>query len=255
MSFEKINETINNIKKKFNSMMKNKHFKKQEKFSEWKSNCSKELNECAGELNTCKELFAITARTSATAVQQGREECRNTSLQEDELRNAVVGYLTMDDAIFTLNSLNTYDALTRAYEDLTIAEERMKGKRAKQDLHTFLRRPERKGVQGVLDSEEQEAENIKIYEAIKEELITSKNIELTVKNYRKRTYEEKKKGGKPDTPPTPPAAPPAPDSAEAVHSNQLYESDEERQQRIEHEKSRSFDTAPPEIKKKGAEEE
>ena len=251
MSFERINESINSVRKKFDGMMKNRHFRKQANFLEWKQNCSSQLNECAGELNACKELFSVAARTSAAAIQKGREECRNTSLQEDELRNAVVGYLTMDDAIFTLESLNNYDALTRAYEDLTLAEKRMKGERARRDLHTFLRRPERKGIQGILDSEEQEAENLKIYEAIKEELIESKNIELTIKNYRKRKSEEKKNGKKQDTPP-PPASDPA--AAEAVHAEQYYESDEERRQRIAHEKRRAFDTAPPEIKKKEAEE-
>ena len=239
MSLEKIRTKTAEIKRKLDAMMKDRNYRRQANFAEWKSKNSSQLNICAGELNACREMFSIVARTSAAAIEQGEEEYRDTSLQRDELRNAFLGYVSMDDALFTLKSLNNYDALTFAYESLNLAEKRMKGENARLNTRTFLRRPERGGVRAVLDSEDLEDERIKMYNEIEEELIKNKDVELTLKNYRRKKSEEQKNAKKPNEPA----------SAQVVPPEQNYESDEERQRRVQNEKSRSFQTAPPKIKK------
>ena len=165
----------------------------------------------------------------------------DTSLQRNEIRNAFLGYLMMDDALYTLKSIDNYDSLTFAYEYLDMAEKRLKGEKAKRNLHTLFRKPEREGVKSVLENEELDEKRLKIYSETEEELINTGNIETTLKHYRERKKEEKKNGkiiAKNNS---------QKESPTVAVPDKNYESEEERRKRVENENSRSFNTAPPEI--------
>lgn len=241
MSVEDIKNKASNVKYRIEKMMKDKQFKKEAKFFDWKCKYSMELNECAGELNLCRQMFSMIAFSAAKDIKQGEDEFRDTSLQEAELKNAFLGYLMMDDALYTLKSINDYDAITSAYESLDRAEKRIKGEKAKKNLGTFFRKPDREGVKATLENEVLDEKREKIYSEVKDELKATGNIEQTLLNYRQRKREEKNGVRQPA------ARAEASRTETPAVPDKNYESEEERLRRVENERSMSFRTAPPEL--------
>jgi len=243
MSVEDVKGRIDSIKRKIERMMRDRQFRREGKFFEWKCKYSEQLLTCSGELNVCKKIFELVISETAKSVRQGLEEVRNVELQKLELKNAAIGYMIMDDATFALRSVNSYDAINMAYESLDMAERRLKGESPRKNLRIFGRHPERGSVQSILENADIEEERLKIYSAIESELTESGNIEQALKHYRekkKKEVENKAYGSAVDKKIS--ESKPEPDKD--------YETEEDRKRRINEERGMAYSSAPPQINKK-----
>ena len=243
MSISDVKDKLTEIQKKINKMMKDRRYKKANKFMEWQNEYSAEILKCAGELRKCREELSLVITDTARAIKHGRAEIRNISLQEKELENAAMGYLVVDDAIYALQSVNNYDAINDAFETINLAAKRLYGERPKKKMGTLFRHPEREDFKTYLESDEINDARELVYKDIKENLIASGNIEECLKQYRQNMLKNPKK----KTSDVNESDDNAGSSSYVSTETPAEEDDAAKREKIERDKGISFNTAPPKI--------
>ena len=79
------------------------------------------LATCRGKLEICKKDFNRTIRTEARNISEGMSLGADTTIQEQTLWDAAIGYMMVKDAIFSLRTISTFDSVTHAYDMLGTA--------------------------------------------------------------------------------------------------------------------------------------
>lgn len=240
MSVEDIKMKTQKVKKTIENMMKDKNYKNKQKFLDWKCKYSEQLHYCCGDLSVCKNNFSMIIFDVVKKINQGEDELRNVDLQKKELENAAIGYMIADDAEYILNSISNYDAINYAYDSLNMAERRLKGDIPSKKHWLFGKKPERESVSSILENEKIESERYKIYQAIEDDLLTHGSIEKALKDYRAKKKKELE---------TKRIRPERTESADNVSAEPetSYETKEERDERVNIEKSMQYHNTPPKI--------
>ncbi len=88
------------------------------------------LAKCRGKLEICKNDFNRTIKTQSRNINAGKKIGADTLIQEQILWDAALGYMLVRDAIFSLETINSYDSVSHAYEMLDAAVKQMSGKKS-----------------------------------------------------------------------------------------------------------------------------
>lgn len=79
------------------------------------------LATCRGKLEICKKDFNRTIRSEARSIAEGSSIGADTTIQEQTLWDAAIGYMMVKDAIYSLKTISTFDSVTHAYDMLGTA--------------------------------------------------------------------------------------------------------------------------------------
>jgi hypothetical protein len=88
------------------------------------------LTKCRGKLEICKKDFNRAIKAQSRNINNGRQIGADTLIQEQILWDAALGYMLVRDAIFALETITSYDAVSHAYEMLDAAVKQMSGKKS-----------------------------------------------------------------------------------------------------------------------------
>lgn len=165
---------------------------------------------CRGELEKSKSDFEMTIRQQSKAIREGEALDVDTSIQEQMLFDAAVGYLLVREAIFSLRSINTHQSISQAYGLMDLATRQMSGKKSGLPLKSIRNR----SIFGYATSEEayqKKCDQVSgFYEELKDTGDIAHCMELSRKSSEKKEQEEPVHYTRPDrdeepveeTPPT-----------------------------------------------------
>ena len=76
---------------------------------------------CRGKLEICKKDFNRTICSEVRNIAEGVSIGADTTIQEQTLWDAAIGYMMVKDAIYSLKTISTFDSVTHAYDMLGTA--------------------------------------------------------------------------------------------------------------------------------------
>lgn len=85
---------------------------------------------CRGKLEVCQRDFERTIRQQSNAIREGEAIDADTSIQEQILFDAAVGYMLVREAIYSLRSINSHHSISHAYDMMDLATKQMSGKKS-----------------------------------------------------------------------------------------------------------------------------
>ncbi len=132
-----LTNVLEDAREALSELKKNKKFKNKNKERQKASDLLSDLMKCRGRLEACKVEFNRVIKQQHRHIKKGREEGMDVLLQEQTMWDAALGYLMVRDAIYSLESINTYDSVTHSYEMLDEAIKVMSGK-GRPSEHLFL---------------------------------------------------------------------------------------------------------------------
>lgn len=95
---------------------------------------------CRGKLEVCQRDFERTIRKQSQAIREGEAIDADTSIQEQILFDAAVGYVLVREAIFSLRSINSHHSISHAYGIMDLATKQMSGKKSGLPLKSIRNR-------------------------------------------------------------------------------------------------------------------
>lgn len=87
------------------------------------------LAQCRGKLEICKKDFNRAVNVQSKNIGEGMRVGADTVIQEQILWDSAIGYMLVRDAIFALETISSYDAVSHAYEMLDAAMKQVSGKK------------------------------------------------------------------------------------------------------------------------------
>ncbi len=172
-----IKESIMNIQDKLEAMLKKRRYKKANKERNAAVEERVEYLECAGKLNEALSQFRTTIRTQAINIKQGEAFHRDTRLQEDQLWDAAIGYMLVQDAQYAMKTLFNYDSIQYAYDLMQGVTKYMNGGKAKFARVPGVRKAKERNAAGYLTSDQLLEEKEAFLETFFEELKRTGDIE------------------------------------------------------------------------------
>ena len=118
-----VKDTLNELKRKY-------RFKKARMLQEDKVELQVTLAKCRGKLEICKKDFNRAINTQSRNINDGKKIGADTIIQEQIMWDAAIGYMLVRDAIFALETISSYDAVSHAYEMLDAAMKQIAGKKS-----------------------------------------------------------------------------------------------------------------------------
>lgn len=88
------------------------------------------LAKCRGKLEICKKDFNRAINTQSKNISEGKKIGADTIIQEQILWDASIGYMLVRDAIYALETISSYDAVSHAYEMLDAAMKQVAGRKS-----------------------------------------------------------------------------------------------------------------------------
>lgn len=174
-SLEKAQTMVKDLKKKI-------RYSKENRNREAAANLQFELMKCRGQLEVCRKDYQRTIRNQSESIQKGIVEHHDTLVQEQILWDSAIGYMLVQDAIFALSSVNSYDSVSHAYEMLDSAMKQISGR--KTDLSKFfhLGGNKKRNEYGFITSKTAIQEKEELLNSFFEELKLSGDIEECFRN-------------------------------------------------------------------------
>lgn len=113
-----ISDSLAEAKNALAELQRKNQFKKANQERHKAIQLQSDMAKCRGKLEICKNDFDRTIRTQCNNIRKGQRDGMDTLLQEQILWNAALGYLLVRDAIYALQTINSYDSVQHAYEML-----------------------------------------------------------------------------------------------------------------------------------------
>ena len=176
-------DIFDDSKKALDELRRDKNFRSQNKEREDEKKLQMALGACRGKLEISRTEFERSIRNHSKSIKKGLKEGRDILLLEQTLWDAAIGYMLVSDAIFALESINSYDSVERAYELLDEAVKIMTGK-AKPKESLNLGKQRGRGVYGHVTSKTAIKRKEDMLESFFSELKESGDIEACLDAYR-----------------------------------------------------------------------
>lgn len=125
-----ISDMIHEAKNTLEEIKRKYRFKKARMLMEDKVELQVTLAKCRGKLEICKKDFERAINTQSKNINDGRKIGADTIIQEQILWDAAIGYMLVRDAIYALETISSYDAVSHAYEMLDAAMKQIAGKKS-----------------------------------------------------------------------------------------------------------------------------
>lgn len=124
-----ISDVIYEVQTSLKEIKRKQHFKKGRMEQAAAVELQVTLGQCRGKLEICKKDLDHAINAQAKNIQTGMETGAETIIQEQILWDAAIGYMLVRDAIYALETISTYDAVSHAYEMLDAAMKQVAGKK------------------------------------------------------------------------------------------------------------------------------
>lgn len=180
---------IDKVKGKLNDLIKKHKYKKANKERRHEAELTLDVVNCAGDLGACKKEYEWIIRDQSRMILKGRQDGYDVRVQEAQLLDASVGYLLVNEALFVLQSVATYDGIVRAYELLDTATKKITGEKTFPFSGHKRKNPERSEYE-FLNSEQMMQEKRAMATDFQEELIATGNIDKCIEEARKKKIAE-----------------------------------------------------------------
>ena len=180
---------IDKVKGKLNDLLKKHKYKKANKERKHEAELTLDVVNCAGDLGACKKEYEWIIRDQSRMILKGRQEGYDVRVQEAQLLDASVGYLLVNEALFVLQSVATYDGIVRAYELLDTATKKITGEKTFPFSGHKRKNPERSEY-GFLNSEQMVQEKKAMATEFQEQLIATGNIDKCIEKKNKKKIAE-----------------------------------------------------------------
>lgn len=125
-----ITDTLDDVKASVKELMRKHRFKKANMERKEAAELQSSLAKCRGKLELCRKDFARSVRTQSKNIAEGQRAGMETIIHEQMMWDAAIGYMLINDAIFALKSISTYDSIAHAYEMLETATKQISGKKS-----------------------------------------------------------------------------------------------------------------------------
>ena len=125
-----ISDTLDDVKASVKEILRKRRFKKANMARQEAAELQSSLAKCRGKLELCRKDFARSIRTQSRNIAEGQRAGMETMIHEQMMWDAAIGYMLVNDAIFALKSISTYDSIAHAYEMLEAATKQMSGKKS-----------------------------------------------------------------------------------------------------------------------------
>ena len=125
-----ISDILSEVKASLEELKRKYRFKKARMAHEDAVELQVTLAKCRGKLEICKKDFNRAINTQSKNIGEGKKVGADTVIQEQILWDAAIGYMLVRDAIFALETITSYDAVSHAYEMLDAAMKQVAGKKS-----------------------------------------------------------------------------------------------------------------------------
>lgn len=172
-----ISDMLGEAQSALNEAQKKRRFKKANQELADKVALQEALMKCRGKLEICKNDLNRTIRNQSRNITNGRNIGADTLLQEQILWDAAIGYMLVKDAIYGLETVNSYDSISHAYEMLDAAMKQMTGRKGGSPGHLKNGAEKERNIYGYITSSAALREKEGLLESFFETLKVSGNIE------------------------------------------------------------------------------
>lgn len=178
---EKISEMLKDAKDSVKQLQKNHKYKKANKERAAKAELQYNLGLCRGKLESCKNQFDRTIRTQSKNIAEGRKKGIDTLIEEQILWDAAIGYLLVRDAIYSLNSVTSYDSVAHAYDLLDAATKQITGKSGGISKLFNRNNGKTRNAYGYVTSDAAAQQKVEYLDTFFDELVQTGDIEACMK--------------------------------------------------------------------------
>lgn len=116
-----ISEKYEDVRRALEAFCRKRRFKKANDARAEAAELQSALATCRGKLEICKKDFNRTIRTEARHIAEGVSLGADTTIQEQTMWDAAIGYMMVKDAIYSLRTISTFDSVSHAYDMLGAA--------------------------------------------------------------------------------------------------------------------------------------
>lgn len=174
-----VNDRIEIVKKKLQNMKKKYEYNKANKEREHRAQLTVDLMDCAGDLGVCKSEYVWIIRDQSAVVREGIKSGFNVEQQKLQLLDAAVGYMLVNETMYVLKSITSYDELSRAFDLLDVATKKITGEKAVKFSMFGSKKPKRSEY-GYLNSSDTIEEKKNIVTGFLDDLIETGDIEKCI---------------------------------------------------------------------------
>ena len=176
---------IDKVKGKLNDLIRKYKFKKANKERKHQAELTLDMVNCAGDLGACKKEYEWIIRDQSRMILQGRRDGYDSHVQESQLLDAAVGYMLVNEALYVLQSVASYDGIVRAYDLLDAATKKITGEKTFPFSGRSKKKPERAEYE-FINSAKTVQEKKEMAADFLEELILTGNIDKCIEEARKK---------------------------------------------------------------------
>jgi len=179
-----ITNKLEDAKSALNELNRKRRFKKANNARTEAAELQSSLATCRGKLEVCKKDFNRTIRTEARNISDGLSIGADTTIQEQTLWDAAIGYMMVKDAIYSLRTISTFDSVTHAYDMLNTAIDLMSERQRILPKMPKLGSKRERNIYGYITSNAALEQKQALLDGIFEELKRSGDIEACLANAR-----------------------------------------------------------------------
>lgn len=172
--------SLESVKEKLKKIQRDRKFKKANLERAKQVDLQVALADCRGDLAVCQKDFKHTIQQQSESISEGIRTGKDTLLQEDMLYSAALGYMLVEDAIYSLKSINTTNSVAHAYDLLDEATRVVTGK-SSGFLRKYAKEQERNRY-GFMTSQASLREKEELLESFFEELKLTGDIDECLAN-------------------------------------------------------------------------
>lgn len=125
-----ITDTLGEVRDYLGEVKRKNRFKKANLTREKAIELQTTLAQCRGKLEICKKDLNRSINTQSRNINEGLKIGADTIIQEQIMWDAAIGYMLVRDAIYALDTINSYDSVSHAYEMLDAAMKQIAGKKS-----------------------------------------------------------------------------------------------------------------------------
>ena len=176
-----ISDVLDSAKKSLKELEKKHKYKKASRERNDAIELQTDLAKCHGDLEACKNQFGRTILTQSLNIKKGLSEGIDVAVQRKILQDSALGYLLVRDAIFAIESVNSYESVAHAYEMLDAAMREITGSRG---LPRFphISSSKKRNEYGYINSQSAVKQKKAIVNAMQDELEETGDIEECLKH-------------------------------------------------------------------------
>lgn len=126
-----VKEKVEAVKKKIEQIKRSYHFKKENDRRKHEAQLTKDLMDCAGDLAVCRSNYERAIRLQSEEIREGMAKGYPVTVQKNLIMDAAVGYMLVNEALFVIQSVASYDSIVDAYALLDMAAKTIAGEKVK----------------------------------------------------------------------------------------------------------------------------